>query len=510
MGRAIFSRLRLLLPFGLLLLPTLLLTAACRPALLEPPRLATAAAETAATATPTVAPLQLPAPTATADPLAPPTDIGQPGPGAPTLTVWINETSPAHEAALQEMMTEFSTVSGVNVALQLVAPDRLPDLVNTAVLSDTLPDVILHPLEYTVGWTERGIFDPAAADAVIDEIGRDTFDAAALELVDVNGQTAAVPSDGYQQVWLYRSDWFDEAGLAPPDSYEAMLTAAETLYDLEESLVSGLVIPTESNLITTHRAFEHLAIANGCQLIDDQGEVLLLEPACRDALNFYFSIVNQFSPPGVQTDTSARNAFLDGRTSMIVSSPGVLLDVASIDDLVARTGILTQLTGRSETAAPQNFGNVTYLGITPNADPEAAAAFARYWFNEGYEQWLAVDAERKVPMRLGTAEAPRRFIDAWGTTPLVDGRSLSDIYGREVVEQLRSGIAASQRWGFRQGQGALITRLYENLTFSIVLQEMLSGYFSSAKTIFEAMLRVVNQIPNYPYEVPPTSTPLPT
>jgi hypothetical protein len=52
--------------------------------------------------------------------------------------------------------------------------------------------------------------------------------------------------------------------------------------------------------------------------------------------------------------------------------------------------------------------------------------------------------------------------------------------------------------------------LYENLTFSVVLQEMLSGYFNTTKTIQEAANRVIELIPNYQFTVEPTPTPAPT
>jgi multiple sugar transport system substrate-binding protein len=282
-----------------------------------------------------------------------------------------------------------------------------------------------------------------------------------------------------------------------------MQAAAETLFD-PDNLVFGLVIPTESNLINTHRAFEHLALANDCQLVDENGEVLLLQPECRDALDYYYAIVNQFSPPGVQTDTSARNALLDGRAAMIMSDPRIFTDLVQTNRLDSKTGIVTRLSGDDESNQGANFANITNLGITPVADKEAAMAFTNYWFNEGYQAWLAIESERKVPMRHGTIERPGFYIDAWGSSPVLQGESLNDIFGPQIVAELRNVTGDSERWGFGQKQGELIGHIYEQLTFPIVLQEMLSGYFNSDKTIFEAYNRIVDLIPNYEYPVVPT------
>lgn len=430
------------------------------------------------------------------------------------LHVWVNETSPEHRAVLDDLATEFADTYGVNVAVQMVSPALLPQLVNTAVLSDTLPDIILHPLEYTHGWVEEGILDVDAAAAVVEALDATTFDADALALVDRDGRPAAIPSDGYHQLLLYRTDWFDERGLRPPDTYAALYEGAERVYD-SDAIISGIVIPTESNLVTTHQAFEQIALANGCRLIDEPGEVRILDAACREALEQYYITINRFSPPGVQTDTSARNALLSGRTGTIMTSPAILPDLAGLNPdalptcpecgedpayLARNVGILTEIRGSGPEAAPTAFGNIRNLGITTSADREVAEAFARFWFEEGYERWLSVSAERKVPMRLGTGEDPRGFIDRWGTQPLRGSDlSLADIYGDPVVARLRDGIAAAPRWGIREGHGGLMTKVYTELTMSIVLQEMLSGYFNTDTTLNEAYRRVVDLIPNYAF-----------
>lgn len=519
----------------LLFLAVVLISAGCGVDLSNPPRLATATAQAALAPTASAAPLLLPAPTSTpsvtgavagtppsSSPGSEPASVAAPS----GLTIWVDETSPEHQEVLEVLVSDFADRYGINVAVQLVSPSLLPELVSTSILSGTLPDLVLHPVEYTAGWVEDGILDAAAADEVVEQLGRDTFDPAALDLLAVDGQTGAIPSDGYHQLLLYRADWFESLGLRTPDTFAAMATAAERIFD-REAIISGLVIPTESNLVTTHQAFEQMALANGCRLIDEAGEVVILEPACRETIEHYFSTINRFSPSGVQTDTSARNALLSGRTGMIMTSPAILPDLAGLNPDVVPTcpecdeseagagylaenvGVITEMSGPS--GSPVAFGNVRGLGITTAADREAAQAFAEFWFAEGYEAWLSVNPERKVPMRWGQPDSLREYIDAWGTTPLREGSpSLADIYGDEVVSRLRNGVAAAPRWGIREGYGTLMTRLYDDYVVSIVLQEMLSGYFDTGTTLRELYRRTVELIPNYPFPIAPEEEPTPT
>ncbi|MFO7540367.1 MAG: hypothetical protein R6X32_20195, partial [Chloroflexota bacterium] len=231
----------------------LLVAAGCQVDLANPPRLATAQAQQAAIPATTPEPLILPAPTPTAESQRPAglSEAAATGP-YPRLTIWVNEASPAYNRVLEEMVSTFTAVHNIDVEWRLVSPMLLPQLVETAVSTTTLdlPDLILHPIEFTVGWAERGILDPAAAEQVIEAIGRDTFNPDALTLAQVNGRISAIPSDGYQQLIIYRQDWFERDDLPPPDTYDAMLTAAETTSDTV-NLINSFVIPTESNLLTT-------------------------------------------------------------------------------------------------------------------------------------------------------------------------------------------------------------------------------------------------------------------
>lgn len=502
-------------PFHLVIFCLLLLTSACQSRLLTPPRLATetAVAQTPPTVTPE--PVFLPAPTPTPGAVATTAVPPEPESANPSLTIWINETDPTNEQILQELMTEFETSAQVDVELALVPPMLLPELITTAVLSDTLPDIVFHPLIYTAGWVQRGILIPAVADEIVAGLGPETFNGNVLELLRQGRLVTAVPSDGYPQIILYRQDWFDERGLAPPDNFDAMLAAAETLF-APEDFISGFVAPTESNLITTHQVFEQMAAANGCQLIDEAGEVQLLQPACQEAIDFYFALINQFSPIGVQTDASARSAYLAGRTGMIVTSSAILPALAGLDKtavptcpacttpdyLAQNSGIITQITGSGPLAKPANFGTITNLGITRQAERETAVAFARFWFNEGYGRWLAVSPEQKVPMRWGTTAQPHLFIDNWGGTPLTEGQpSLADLWGTAVTADIAADIASPTRWAIPQKQGGLLIAMYEELVLPIVLQEMLSGYFGPEQTLLEMYNRVIELIPNYAFPV---------
>ena len=488
----------------------------CQSGLLNPPRAATATAQAALPSIPTNTPLIISAPTTTPGASQETEAVSENITPNPVISIWINETSLTHEQAVETLANEFTAAYQIDVELMFISPLLLPDLVSTAVLSNTLPDIIIHPLEYSIGWAERGVFNLSATQTALEQLGPETFNPEALNVLNTPAGLAALPSDGYAQLLVYRQDWVEQRGLAAPTNFTDMFNFAEATFDGETFITAGFVIPTESNLVSTHQAFEQIAQANGCDLVTISGEVDFLSQACLDALNFYFDIVHNFSPPGIQTASSTQNAYLDGRTGMIMISSAILPMMAGLDAanmplcdeclanpafLAENSQIVTQISASASSPAT-GFSTISSLGITRMAQPETAVLFANYWFNEGYPQWLDINSERKVPMRWGTPSNLTQFIDSWGQTPLVEnGPSLFDLYGETAVNELKNNVTTFRRWGFSNGQGELITALYEDLTIAIVLQEMLSGYFDTSQTSFEAYNRIVELIPNYQFPI---------
>ena len=78
-------------------------------------------------------------------------------------------------------------------------------------------------------YAHRGILDTDAAKQVVGELGEQTFSARALGLLTSGGSLAAVPSDGWGQLLIYRKDLFDRAGLPAPDTLERLRAAARRL-----------------------------------------------------------------------------------------------------------------------------------------------------------------------------------------------------------------------------------------------------------------------------------------
>jgi multiple sugar transport system substrate-binding protein len=155
-------------------------------------------------------------------------DAASGGGSGETLTVWNNEFQPDRMAATQEILDEFTEKTGIKTKQVAVPEDQLPTLMTNAAAADELPDVVLAtPTAQSQQYAAEEIFDSEAAQAVIDNLGADTFSQKAIDLISRDGVATGVPSDGWGQLLIYRKDLFDQAGLEASRSRPRPATASQ-------------------------------------------------------------------------------------------------------------------------------------------------------------------------------------------------------------------------------------------------------------------------------------------
>jgi multiple sugar transport system substrate-binding protein len=405
------------------------------------------------------------------------------------LVVWTLENLPDRVAAQEAIAAAFTESSGIEVDLVAIDEDQFNQLLISSAAAGELPDVVgALSLSGVQALATDELIDTDAAAAVVEELGADTFSERALELTRDGDTQLAVPSDGWAQLLVYRKDLFDTAGLDAPETYEDILAAAQTLDSPEVAGFTGATVPNDA---FTQQTFEHLALGNGCQLVDDGGEVTLDSDECVAAFEFYDQLITDYSVSGAQDVDTTRAGYFAGQAAMVVWSSFILDEMAGLRAdalpscpecaadpafLARNSGVVTTIAGPDGDEGAQ-FGDVVSWAVTADAQTDAATQFISYMLSDGYEQWIGFAPEGKVPTRRGTADEPTRFIDAWSTLPAgVDTKApLADFYPEDVLDALRSSPDTISPWGIPQGQGALIGASLGELPVPQAIGAMTSG-----------------------------------
>ena len=405
-----------------------------------------------------------------------------------TITVWTNEFQPDRLATTKDILADFTTESGIKTKLVPVPEDQFSTLITNAAAAGDIPDVVMATsLQDSHAYAAQGVFDADAAQAVVERLGTGTFSEKALELVSTDGVATGVPSTGWGQLLIYRRDLFEEAGLQPPETLEDVTAAAE---ELNAEGVAGITLATAPGDGFTAETFEHVALAMGCRLIDEEGTVMFTSPECVESLRYYADLANNYSVSGAQDVDSTRGTYFAGRAAMMFWSPFLLDGMAGLRDdtkpscrqckgnpgfLAKNSGLVGPIAGPS--GEPSQFGQIATFNIGVETNTEAAQQLVEFMMTDGYVRWMGLSPQGNYPVRLGSEETPTEFAEAWAELESgVDRKApLSDFYSEESIASLREGVESFQRWGFGEGQGALIGALGGEQPLANAVAEVIAG-----------------------------------
>ena len=418
------------------------------------------------------------------------------GATADSIRFWTTEEQPERLAKQQELAAAFEEQSGTAVEVIPITESDLGTRATAAFAAADLPDVIYHPLQYALPWIEAGILDGEAATEAIETLGIETFSGGVLELAALEeGGWAAVPVDGWTQMIIYRADLFEEAGLEPPNSYENVTAALEALHDPPE--MYGFVAATKVDESFMSQVLEHVFLANGVSPVGEGGAVELDEQATTEVLDFYKALV-EASPSGELFWEQSRELYFAGKAAMIIWSPFILDELAGLRDdapptinddptsseLASRTGVVTSFSGPSNPEGAA-WADVRYFGITADGDIGAALEFVEYSMSEGYTQTLSIAPEGKFPVRQGDGDDAEAFVEAWAGLPVgVDRQAaLSDLYPQEMIDRIVGGLDVAERWGVKDGQLALASKMVNSQVVNRLVREYVDGRRDAAETV---------------------------
>ena len=420
------------------------------------------------------------------------------------LVVWTLENLEDRLAVQRAAAQEFTAATGITVDTIGVDEDQFNQLITASAASGTLPDVVgALPLAAVRSLAANELLDPAASGRAVADLGPETFAARALELTR-DGQTQlAVPADAWPQLLYYRKDLFAAAGLSEPRTYADITAAAAKLNTPD---VAGFVGATTAGDAFTQQTFEHVALANGCQMVEPDGRVALDSPQCRAAFAFFDDLIRDYSVKGAQDVDTTRATYFAGKAAMVVWSSFLLDELAGLRDdaapscpqcvgdprfLAANTGIVPAMQG-PDAREPAAFGEVQSWAVLADANADAATRFVEFMLSDGYRTYLSSSPEGKFPTRSGAKDAPTQYVDLWRTLPAGVDRKvpLAEIYPPSVLDALSGSVDTIQRWGITQGQGALVGATLGELPVPQAIAAMTSGETTPDEAAQEATVDV--------------------
>ncbi|RKF13744.1 extracellular solute-binding protein [Alginatibacterium sediminis] len=370
---------------------------------------------------------------------------------ATTVEYWTTQTQSDRIQTIEVMAEVFEALNpGIDVKIIAVDENDMPKQIAAAAAANTLPDMIEVGSNLSLAFAEEGIVDMDATSEVVDKIGVDRFYQGALKLIE-NPQAqkyVAVPYRGWVQGIWYRADWFEEAGLEPPTSWESIEKAAEYFYKPEDNQY-GILVGTKADSYA-EQCYTQFALSNDAGQFDRDGNLIFNSEAQAEVLDYYKTLA-KYNPPGPQT-WRARDYYLQGKLAMFFYSSYILDDIAlaeaaasslssenfsdlkgaSFDpDLAKNTRLATTITKTS----PSTFGTLVGFSIMTNDSKEEVAATQAFieYMNEKDQvvaySHMAVGGH--LPVLKDIAETDE-FLN--------DPKGIFAAYGKESIKEMVAGF----------------------------------------------------------------------
>src|SRR3954451_18968147 len=218
----------------------------------------------------------------------------------------------------------------------------------------------------------------------------------------------------------------------------------------------------------TEQTFEEIGLGNGCELVDDSGEVTFDSDECVAALDFYGQLQQDYSVAGAQDVDTTRAAYFAGKGAMLIWSSFILDEMAGLRKdalptcpqcksdpafLAKNSGMVTSIQGPSG-SGPATFGEVTSWTIPSDSATDPAKKFVNYMMTDGYEPWIEIAPEGKIPVRTGDKPGDTAYTDAWPKMNVgVDTKApLSKYYSPADINALTSWSNTRSRCASPQAQ----------------------------------------------------------
>jgi len=369
-------------------------------------------------------------------------------PGEKTVIEFWTTDNEEDRVLAYEKIAEAFMAENPDIDLRIVPIEEagIAQRIATSQAANRLPDIIRMGVERVSSFAADGILDLDAAQETIESIGEEDFQAGPLAMVKdpEAGKYAAVPFDGWVQALWYRSDVFDDLGLAAPISWESINAACDDLPGTGD-LLYGLTLATDPGQNYPHQVFEQVAISNNAWPFDEAGNITMNTPEMIEALEWYAGL-QRCAMPGPQYWRGARESYELGQSGMMFYSTYIMDDLVEgsgteeggnieiVEDLAANSGFAPMMEGPNSSAS---YGQLVALGILQGADPMAQEVVKFFMTGQNYLDVLALAPMGKVPVL-------KSAVDGW--------RGLSEYFGyysEDTITQIANGYETMQRWLFR-------------------------------------------------------------
>ncbi|SFR63510.1 ABC transporter substrate-binding protein [Halogeometricum limi] len=362
---------------------------------------------------------------------------GGSGGSADAIQYWNIHNGDDFRGPINEIVASFEESSGTTVEARYIDNDAIAEQISSAVASNTLPTVGLLAIQTIQRLGADGSLAPESTTQVVEEIGKDDFREGPLKFMSSgDGGYYGVPADAWVQGIWYRKSAFEEEGLEPPVTWDAILEAAETFHDPDND-VYGIGFGTKVTAYA-RQCFTQFAQSNDARVLDADANVVFDSQEMIEALQFLADL-GEFVPGAVSFEDT-RNLYGNEQEHMFMYSSYLLPDLLADEgeEMVSDTGLAPATEKKRRSTYGQVLGHCIFG--KSDAKQQTGRDFLNHVMSDDqYVKWVHTNPGGTMPVLKSTSESEayldNEILSAWSDT----------------IEQISSALGNIDRFDFVDG-----------------------------------------------------------
>jgi multiple sugar transport system substrate-binding protein len=322
-----------------------------------------------------------------------------------TLNIWSPENRPDDAAAHAWLIERFEAANpDIQVEVTTTSWDDHFAKVDAASAAGNLPDLVYSWQPNTAALMDKG--ELADISDVWATIGVENLPAGEREVLSEGDAIYAIPFIGYPHALWYRADWFEEAGLEPPQTWDDIIEAARALTNDDRSGICLFGKGLDAYYVTD------LMLAAGAQAFDEEGNITIDSPETVQVLEFIKTINDEgLTPEGwtAMNMDDAKLPFIAGKCAMKIDSASFLgtLDLDN-PELLANVGVVPIPLNGGQFAG---WAGASAYGVTAaSSHQEEAKRFLEFMFQpESYAGFIGRQVLGFQPLLKAVAEGTELY-----------------------------------------------------------------------------------------------------
>lgn len=291
-----------------------------------------------------------------------------------TLSLWYWQ-SDMEQAWNNNLIADFEAANpGVKIEMTIMPWSEYWQKVQTATVSNTLPDLMVMSVAYVEQYAKSGVVIDLK-DYIDRDLDRSEYYDFAMNTTRLSdGHEYGMPWNIVENCLFYNKDMFDTAGVPYPDetwTWDTFRDAAVKLTDPAKNQYGASIVVSAND-----NAFDSVIYSYGGAIVsDDVKECLIDQPGSKDAIEYLRGLIldDKCMPPMSSDSTSISN-FSTGLVAMAVDGCWSLENLATASKL---NWDIAPLPSGPAGRTPRAWSDS--ICITKSCqDPETAWSFIRY------------------------------------------------------------------------------------------------------------------------------------